>query len=169
MYVTQPLLSTHKKESFSCGKAPLDKYLKQYASQDIKRKLAVCFVLTNKENEVLGYYTLSNASVSRGILPDRIKKRMPPGYHDLPATLLGRIAITQSAAGQGLGELLLLDALKRSYDVSMHSIASMAVIVDPKDKQASRFYEKYGFITLQDSGKQFLPMKTIGKLFSNQS
>lgn len=169
MYVTQPLLSRHRKNAFSCGKTPLDIYLKQYASQDIKRKLAVCFVLADREDEVLGYYTLSNASVPRSLLPEKIQKRVPPGYHDLPTTLLGRLAITQSAAGQGLGELLLLDALKRSYDVSMHSIASMAVIVDPIDKQSSRFYEKYGFITLQDSGKQFLPMKTIGKLFSNQS
>lgn len=162
---TCPLHPSHNKQEFQCGKELLDIYLHQYAVQDVKRKLAVCFVLANKENEVLGYYTLSNASIPRALLPEPIRKKMPPAYHNLPATLLGRLAVSQQATGQGLGEFLLIDALKKSFEVSQNSIASMAVIVDPIDKQAARFYEKYGFISLLDSGKQFLPMKSIGKLF----
>ena len=61
---------------------------------------------------------------------------------------------------------LLVDALKRSYEISK-SIGSFAVIVDPLDENAVQFYKKYGFILLPDSGKMFLPMQTIKAAFEN--
>ena len=87
-----------------------------------------------------------------------------PKYKDLPVTLLGRLAIDEKFQGQKLGRLLLIDALKRSLDTSK-SVASLAVIVDPLDQEASDFYFKYGFILLPDSGRMFLPMATIEQLF----
>ena len=92
-------------------------------------------------------------------------KKLPPSYQDIPATLLGRLAIDSVYKGQGLGELLLIDALKRSYDVSKSNVGSMAVIVDPIDENAVKFYEKYGFIRLPDSGKMFIAMESIAQLF----
>ena len=74
------------------------------------------------------------------------------------------MAINEKNKGQGLGKLLLIDALKRSYEVSK-VIGSMAVIVDPIDESAIKFYNKFGFITLPDSKKMFLSMKTIELLF----
>lgn len=59
---------------------------------------------------------------------------------------------------------MLLDALKRSYEIS-ENIGSFAVVVDPIDENAARFYDKYGFIKLPDSGKMFLPMNTIKTVF----
>ena len=164
-YSTVPLHTSHKKKDFNCGKTLLDNYLHTQAKQDVKRKLAACFILAGEENKVKGYYTLSATAVQRDLLPGNIKNKMPPSYHDLPATLLGRLAIDSSYQGQGLGEHLLLDALKRCHDISSWSIGSMAVIVDPIDAGAQRFYENYGFITLPDSGKMFLPMETISQLF----
>ncbi|MEL6634322.1 MAG: GNAT family N-acetyltransferase, partial [Bacteroidota bacterium] len=89
----------------------------------------------------------------------------PPSYHNLPVTLMGRLAVSLNFQGQKLGELLLIDALKRSYSVS-REIGSMAVVVDPVDESAIKFYEKYGFVLLPDSGKLFLAMKTIGQLLT---
>jgi GNAT superfamily N-acetyltransferase len=155
----------HNKEDFSCGQKLLDNYLQKQAGQDIKRKLSVCFVLASQDKIVKGFYTLSNAAIPWEILPKEISKKLPKSYVNLPATLLGRLAIDKSVAGQGFGELLLIDALKRCYNVSGTEIGSMAVIVDPIDKKAFHFYEKYGFILLPGSGKMFLPMKTISNLF----
>ena len=56
--------------------------------------------------------------------------------------------------------------MKRIYEIS-ESIGSFAVIVDPLDKDAEDFYEKYGFIKLPDSGKMFLPIKTLNILFKD--
>jgi len=164
-YKTVPLNRGHKKQDFTCGKELLDNYLRKQAKQDVKRKLTACFILPDENQNVIGYYTLSSAAIPREIVPEDIKIKLPKSYENLPATLLGRLAIDKKFAKQGYGELLLIDALKRSYDISISSIGSMAVIVDPIDAQAVIFYRKYGFIDLPDSGKMFLPMKTIAQLF----
>jgi len=162
-YITVPLDSSHKKENFSCGKPLLDAYLHKQAKQDIKRRLSTCFIVPDG-NEIKGYYTLSTASVERRLLSEEIVKKLPPSYSDLPAILLGRLAVAKSYQGQGMGEMILMDALKRSYFTS-RQVGSMAVIVDPLDGEAVKFYEKYDFILLPDSGKMFIPMATVAQLF----
>lgn len=164
-YLTEPLNSSHKKKDFNCGKPLLDDYLYKQAKQDIKRRLSACLILAANDNKVKGYYTLSSTSIARELLPEDIVKKLPPTYNNLPATLLGRLAIDNSFKGQRFGELILMDALKRSYDTSLSSIGSMAIIVDPIDDEAVKFYKKYGFILLPDSGKMFISMETISGLF----
>jgi len=163
--LSEPLNSTHKKSDFSCGRQMLDNYIQKQANQDIKRKLSACFVISERETQLIkGYYTLSNNSVPAELIPDQIRKKLPSAYESIPTILLGRLAIDNRFQGQGIGKLLLIDALKRSYVLSK-SIGSFAVVVDPIDIVAERFYHKYGFIKLPDSGKMFLPMKTVGQLF----
>ncbi len=163
-YLTNPLETAHKKKDFDCGKPSLNYYLHIQARQDIKRKLAACFILADDINNVKSYYTLSNASIPKNLLPEEIKTKMPPSYNHLPATLMGRLAVDIKYKGQVWGKLLLIDALKRSHEIS-NTIGSMAVIVDPMDEEAENFYLKYGFIKLPDSGKMFLAMGTIATLF----
>lgn len=163
-FLTVPLNSEHEKSVFTCGNIALDNYIQKQAKQDIKRKLSTCFVLSNEDNVIKGFYTLSNAGISREVIPEEIKRKLPRAYQALPVTLLGRLAVNEVNKGQGLGKLLLIDALKRSYEVSK-AIGSMAVIVDPIDENAVKFYNKFGFILLPDSGKMFLGMKTIEQLF----
>ena len=158
-----PLNSTHRKTDFECGKNLMDDYFHKQASQDIKRRLAACFVLA-EDTLVKGYYTLSNSSIQKELLPEEIQKKLP-SYSNLPVTLLGRLAVDKRFHKKGLGEIMLIDALKRSLEVST-SIGSMAVIVDPLDDDARKFYSKYGFILLPDSGKMFLSMKAIKVLFA---
>lgn len=163
--LSEPLNSEHNKSSFSCGNAMLDGYIQKQANQDIKSKLSACFVIKEKDtNLIKGYYTLSNASIPLEFVPIEIQKNLPSSYKSIPAILLGRLAIDNKFQGQGIGKLILIDALKRSYQISK-VIGSFAVIVDPIDQKAVRFYNKYGFVNLPDSGKMFLPMKTISKLF----
>lgn len=162
-YKTVLLGVPHKREGFSCGKEPLDSYFKRQVGQDIKRKLSACFVLEGDDHTVKGYYTLSNDSVPLAIVPEQIRKKMPASYANLPTTLLGRLVVDTRFRRQGLGEFLLVDALKRCYDLS-GQIGSMAVIVDPLDDEAAAFYRKYGFIALE-SRRMFLPMKTVAGIF----
>lgn len=165
-YLTVPLKNSHKKSDFSCEKQSLDKYLHEQVTQDIKRKLSACFIIEGDNDFIKGYYTLSGSSIKKDLVPENIRKKMPPAYQDLPVTLLGRLAIDKSCKGQGLGEMILLDALSRSYDNSM-IIGSIAVVVDPLDEDAVNFYKKYGFISLPDSDKMFIAMKTIESLLKD--
>ncbi len=160
---TLPLDRKHKKSSFVCENASLTTYIKEQAGQDIKRKLALCFVKVDPQNNVEGYYTLSNSSIPRTSVPEEIQKKL--GYKDIPVTLLGRLARDQKLQGLGLGELLLMDALRRSVEASQGQSASFGVVTDPIDDQAEKFYKKYGFQKLEGSQKMFLMMKSIEGVF----
>ncbi len=98
------------------------------------------------------------------LVPVQIRNRMPKSYFFLPATLLGGLAVDKRFQQQGIGRDLLVDALLRSYEI-VYLIGSYAVIVDPINEAAENFYARYGLIKLPDSGKMFLPMKTIKQLF----
>ncbi|WCT14438.1 GNAT family N-acetyltransferase [Mucilaginibacter jinjuensis] len=162
-YPIFPLKSEFNKKDFNCGKDMLDNYIQKKAGQDLKRRLSAVFAMVD-DSRVIAYYTLSSTSISRDLVPEETQKKMPPSYHDLPATLLGRLAVDQNYKGQRLGEYLLMDALKKAFDTSEKHIGSMALIVDPLDDDAEAFYAKYDFIKL-DSGKMFLTMQNIAALF----
>jgi GNAT superfamily N-acetyltransferase len=154
----------HNREDFDCGKELLNNYLKTQASQDIKRKLSACFVVFENETIIKGYYTLSNYSIPLSSFPEHIQKKLPKSYNSIPTTLLGRLAIDKKYQGKGIGKILLIDALKRCYEISLE-IGSFAVVVDPIDEEAENFYKKYDFIKLPDSGKLFFAIKTLQDLF----
>ena len=154
---------THNRKAFECEEQQLTDYIKKQVSQDIKKKLAVCFVAIDSDNNVIGYYTLSSESLGREQIPDKYLRKVPQNYN-APVILLGRLARNITAKGTGLGEHLLLDALFRAFTLSEESIGAMAVIVDPLNQFAIKFYKKYGFEQLPDSEKMFLPMSTIKQI-----
>ena len=143
---------------FNSGSAPLDQYFKQLVTQDIRRRVAACFVALTREDQVAGFYTLASASVLLTALPTAIGKKLPR-YPSVPAVCMGRLAIDLKFKGRGLGAALLADALDRSV---RSEIAAYALVVDAKDEQAAAFYLHHGFIALPDSPmKLFLPLKTV--------
>lgn len=161
------LNSNHIRDNFNCGNEQLNRYLRQQAGQDLIRKLAVCFVLTESGSKnVIGFYTLSNYCIPRSNIPVSYIKKFPPSYNCIPTTLLGRLAIDHSLQGKGFGKIVLIDALKKCVEAAQ-TLGSFAVIVDPIDEKAAQFYQKYDFIKLEDSGKMFIPMKTIQALFAD--
>ncbi|MDB9313265.1 GNAT family N-acetyltransferase [Spirulina sp. CS-785/01] len=161
----EPLQSRkHNRSAFSCGQDSLDNYLRKYASQDLKKRVSAVFVLVDDvEMTILAYYTLSSYTVEVTELDDTLTQRLPR-YPRLPATLLGRLAVDQSQRGQGYGELMLIDALKRSLETTKQ-VASVAVIVEALDETAKNFYLRYGFQAFQQTAmKLYLPMKSIATL-----
>jgi len=159
------LRKDHNRKDFDCGNATLNIYLRNQAGQDVKRKLSACFVLPDSDtNLIKGYYTLSNNSIPLQSFSQEVRRKLPKSYTSIPTTLLGRLAIDKRSQGQGIGKILLIDALKRSYEIS-RELGSFGVVVDPIDISAKNFYRKYDFIELPDSGKMFIAMKTLQELF----
>lgn len=115
-------------------------------------------------DSIKGYYTLSHHSIPLRDFPKDIQKKLPKSHTSIPTTLLGRLAIDIKYQGKGIGKVLLIDTLKRSYAISI-KIGSFAVVVGPIDQEAESFYEKYGFIRLPDSNKHFFATKTLKELF----
>jgi GNAT superfamily N-acetyltransferase len=162
-YRIEPLGDRHDRAAFSSGVEALDRYFQAQASQDIRRRVASCFVLVNVDGSVAGYYTLSATSIALVDLPAAFSKKLPR-YPAIPATLMGRLAVDQQHRGRGLGELLLFDAFSRTL---RSEIASYAFVVDAKDDTAIAFYERYRFIRLTSAGRRlFLPIAEIATLFA---
>ena len=163
---TLALQKDHVRNAFSCGTPALDRYLHQQARQDHEKQVAAVFVLLQGTSpKVLAYYTLSAFTIETRQVPATLARKLPR-YPQLPVTLLGRLAVDQQCKGQGIGQFMLLDALRRCHQAAS-DIAAMAVVVDAKDEAAAAFYLHYGFIPLDDSANRlFLPMATIAKLFN---
>lgn len=157
------LNKTHNRKAFECEEQQLTHYLQKQVSQDVKKKLAICFVAIDNDHNVMGYYTLSSESLGRAQIPKKYIKKVPRNY-TAPVILLGRLARDIKSKGTGLGEHLLLNALFRSLRISEKSIGAMAVVTEPINEFAVKFYKKYGFEQLPDSKKLFLPMNTIKQL-----
>jgi GNAT superfamily N-acetyltransferase len=164
-FISTPLLKSHDRTQFDCQKESLNHYIKFQVSQDVKKKLAVCFVLPSLHgNTIDGYYTLASGNIPYTHVPSKLRQKYPKSYDYIPVTLLGRLALDKRVTGQGIGGKLLIDALKRCLKVAEEEIGSVAVIVDPLDEDAESYYQHYGFTKLPDRGKMFLDMKTIKQL-----
>ncbi|MGH9324857.1 MAG: GNAT family N-acetyltransferase [Vicinamibacteria bacterium] len=165
-YRIEALGKQHDRKSFSCGVEPLDRYLREQARQDARKRIAARFVLCiGQGNAVFGYYTLSALSVDVGRWPEDVARKLPR-YPVVPATLLGRLALDRSLRGKGAGEHLLIDALRRSLEAT-RGVASAAVVVDAKDENRGAFYRHYGFLPFADArGRLFLQMATLAELFA---
>jgi GNAT superfamily N-acetyltransferase len=159
-FVVEPL-GSHDRSAFSCGSAPLDRYLREQASQDIKRLMASCFVAVDMAtNSLAGYYTLAATSVPATELPPETLKRLPR-YPVLPAALVGRLAIDLRFHRQGLGGALLADAALR---VLNSDTKAFALIVDAIDDNAAAFYRLQGFRPFASRPMSlFLPLATAQK------
>ena len=154
----------HQRDRFNCGVDSLDRYLTKYANQDLKRKATTVFVLIDSpSNNVIAYYTLSAFTLEATELEPKIAKKLPR-YPLLPAIMLGRLAVDRNYRGQKLGQLMLVDALKRAY-IATQQIASTAVVVEAIDSNAVSFYQKYGFVNFKSNPNLlYLTMGTISNI-----
>lgn len=160
-----PLEKGHKRDAFDCGNEDLNRYLQQQARQDAERHVAAPFVLQDADGHaVLGFYTLSASLIPLDELPQAMLRKLPR-YDHLPVVLLGRLAVDKTAKGQGVGEFLLIDALRRSLETAQN-VGAMAVIVDAKDQNAESFYKHFDFLPFQRTPlRLFLPMHQVARLF----
>jgi GNAT superfamily N-acetyltransferase len=158
--VIEPLNTTHDRADFHCDVEALDRYIHRQAGQDIKRRISRVFAAALPDNpkKVIGYYSLSTLSIELNQLPEKLARKLPK--HPVPAALIGRLAVSKTAQGHGVGKMLLADAVKRTLSVSVQ-IAIYAMVVDAIDDKAKGFYEQFGFARLSDdSPRLFLPLKS---------
>ncbi|HHE9126432.1 TPA: GNAT family N-acetyltransferase, partial [Haemophilus influenzae] len=151
-----------ERSSFSCSVEPLEKYFHKYVSQDVKKGLAKCFVLINEQqSRIVGYYTLSALSIPITDIPqERISKGVP--YPNIPAVLIGRLAIDTNFQKQGYGKFLIADAI---HKIKNATVAATILVVEAKNDDASSFYERLGFIEFKEFGgthrKLFYPLTKL--------
>lgn len=158
-FTIEPLVTQHERDDFDCGEPTLNDYLKFYARQNDSRGLGKTFVATLPDSKkVIGYYTVSSGAIHFESIPDKLPRYPVPVVH------LGRLAVDRSANGQGLGGMLLVDALRRTARLA-DQLGIFAVEIYALNENARRFYQRYGFESLVDDELHlYLSIKKIRKL-----
>ena len=136
-------LGKHDRAAFSCGVATLDDWFRLRAGQDEKRNVARVFIAIDDQQRIVGFYSLSSFTLAIADLPPEHAKRLPR-YDAIPAALIGRLARDNKVRGEGVGDLLLADAIRRTMDAS-RSLAVFAIVVEATNEQAAAFYRDFGF------------------------
>jgi GNAT superfamily N-acetyltransferase len=149
-WVIAPLGRSHDRASFDCGEPALNEFLRTLARQQQDKHVGRTFVAVAKPGagKVLGFYTISAGSIRFETLPADLQKRLP--RYPVPVARLGRLAVDRSMHGKGLGAALLRDALLRVARVAASDLGILGVVVDAKNAEAGKFYERFGFVPLAD-------------------
>jgi GNAT superfamily N-acetyltransferase len=153
-----PLQEGHDINHFDCGVEALNTYLKRYARQTQRREGARTYVVL-EDNRVIAYYTIVFGGIAWIDAPDYVRQGL--GKYPIPIMTIARLAVDVGWVNKGLGNSLLLDALKRAIAAS--EIAGLrAIVVDTKNNAAKRFYEKRGFRPWPtDSNRLFITMTEL--------
>ncbi len=161
----------HDRASFDCGEPAINVFIQTKAAKHMNVGLSKTMVLpatvplSNGKYPICAFYTIAPSSIRRNTLPENRAKKLP--YYPVPVFLIGQIGVFQNCQGRGLGKITLIKALEYLWEINQQ-MRAYAVTVDCLNKEAEKFYSKYGFEKLFDTEnntRMFIPMKTIGKLF----
>ena len=156
-----PLSGSHDRRLFDCGRSELNTWLAQVASQHQHKGLSKTFVAVQEHapSRICAFYALTLAELDGQHLPEAWRQKMP---RRAPGVRLGRLAVDLRCQKQGLGELMLIDALTRSQRIHTEA-GGIGLFVDALDVQAAAFYQRYGFVCAPDQPLLlFLPLQTLG-------
>lgn len=150
----------HDREGFSCGEQDLDDYLKRTARQHNDKGISRTFVLIDSDEplKIRGFFTLVGCEVVATELPPEYAKKYP---RKAPAAKLARLAVARDLQRQGLGGLMMVDAMRRTLAVA-ENIGIIGFFVDAKNQGAREYYEQFGFVVLPNRPLAlFLPLATL--------
>jgi GNAT superfamily N-acetyltransferase len=159
----ESLARHHSRLNFNCAEESLDRYIREQATQNVRRGLARVFVavLSSEPDRILGFFTLSATSIAGSALPLALARRLP--RYPIPAALIGRVAVDRTNAGHGLGRALLADAITKIAKAS-ETLAVMVVVVDPIDDAAQAFYATFGFERIEEPARRMFLILDAGSI-----
>ena len=154
----EPVGKHHDRGTFDCGDKALNQFLHRHARQSHEKGGTKTYLAVG-DGKILGYYSLSPASIAYERAPQVIKRGL--ARHDVPVFRLGRLAVDSSVQGQGLGGQLLLAAGRRCLLVALQA-GGVALLIDAKNEGVAKWYASYGAVPLLDAHLSLLlPFKTI--------
>src|SRR5262249_49488668 len=139
----EPIAKRHDRAAFDCGDHALNEFLNRHARQNHERGAAKTFLAIAESDgkTVLGFYSLSPASIEYARTPDLLRKGL--ARHDVPVFRLARLAVRQDLQGQGLGGHLLLLAGRRCILAAVE-VGGIALLIDAKNDRVANWYASYG-------------------------
>jgi GNAT superfamily N-acetyltransferase len=138
----ESLRREHPRRTFRSGQEQVDEWLATRALQNQEKHLSVTRVLLDEAGAIAGYYTLATGQVDFSELPLDLTRRLP--RRTLPVAVLAWLGVHADRQGQGLGRLLLAQALRDCHEAG-RTFAFVAVILDCLDDAARAFYQHWDF------------------------
>ncbi|WP_309738242.1 GNAT family N-acetyltransferase [Chamaesiphon sp. OTE_20_metabat_361] len=163
MKIIEPLNKSHDRERFDCGTAALNQFLRATARQHIQKGISRTFVLSDRDcpQNIIGFFTLTLCEISSEKLPSSLAKKYPL---QIPGVKLARLAVDLQWQRQGIGEILMVEAMQRALLVA-DTAGGIGLFVDAKNESAQSYYARYGFIALEDNPlEMFLPLSLLRTL-----
>ena len=157
----EPISRKHHRDAFDCGEEPLNEFLRRYARKSHEASGAKTFVAVDDADgkPILGYYSLSPASIEYARTPDIVKRGL--GRYDVPGFRLARLAVSLPLQGKGLGGQLLLAAGRRCLRAAVE-VGGVILVIDAKNEDVAAWYTRYGALPLDDAPLTLvLPLATI--------
>jgi ribosomal protein S18 acetylase RimI-like enzyme len=150
-YDVEKLSKRHDVSRFDCGEEDQNKYLREFAWQNMQLGYGVTYVATRESsNEVAGFYALAAGNVKFKNLPSRFKDVEGLPRYPAPTILLGQLGVNNPDQRQGLGKALLGHAVEKGVELSQ-DVGAVALEVHAASKKAREFYEEFGFVQMQDT------------------
>ncbi len=159
----EKLRRDHAVEGFDCGSEELNRYLLRYALQNQQAGASQTYVGVVGD-AIVGFHTLAAGQVTYEDAPERLTKGL--ARHPVPIMLLARLAVDRRWQGQGIGQALLKDAMRRTLQAA--DIAGIrALAVHAKGEEAKRFYQHFDFISSPtDPMHLFVLLKDVRRIVS---
>jgi len=160
MFKIELLDKTHYRKQFDCGNTALNSFLQKTARQHITKGMSRTFILIDDKSprNIIGFYTLSVCEVESDYLPIVLSKKYP---NQVPAVKLARLAINKNHQNLGYGNYLISSAVEKVILIS-ENVGIIGLFVDAKDKNSKKYYEQFGFISIEENPLLlFLPVKTL--------
>jgi predicted acetyltransferase len=164
----EPLTKVHNRTEFDCSNPALNHFLQKIAHQHMNKGLSKTFVLIDTEQpaEIIAYMSLVVCEVLTEEIPHHWKKKYP---RRIPAAKLAKLAVSIDQQRKGYGEILLIDAMQKTLNVSK-TMGLAGLFVDAKHKQAKTYYQQFGFLSLPEQlDNLFMPLSTIDKSFASKN
>ncbi len=158
----EPLSKVHNRAEFDCGNKALNNFLQKIARQHMEKGLSKTFVLIDTEHttDIIAYMSLVVCEVLADDIPHQWKNKYP---NRIPAAKLAKLAVAIDQQKKGYGELLLIDAMQKTLNVS-YKMGVAGLFVDAKHEQAKAYYNQFAFISMPDQlNNLFLPLATLAK------
>lgn len=164
MLKIEELTKKHDRIKFDCGVEELNQYLRNRARQHLVKGISRTFVVVEEEqpHEILGFFTLAFNEIQAEELPAKYAKQYPS---KVPASKLGRLAVSKKCQRQGLGKYMMINAIERTLLISKN-IGIIGFFVDAKDREAQKYYDQFGFVPMPSNDLQlFLPLTKLQQAY----
>lgn len=159
----RPFLQSTVMNRFDCGKAPMNKFLKNKAKKcQARNELRVFCAHLGASVECIGYHALRIGSDSVADLPG-VESTYLKNHTAFPAVHLAYVAVDLRYQRKGLGGILLMDVFTRVAEIASNA-GLYALTLQSHNADSTEFYKSLGFTVYSNDvaqPKMLYPLDSI--------